>query len=215
MLRCEKRLLLRCLVVSPAMLLACPADNSPPSLDETGTGETGSSDEVPLPGGPGCEANWYDIDGDAVLLSPSEPEAFDGSLTEPMAFVDFSGPPPPIRQYEEPQIDPVFAELTFEQFAAQYATPYGNQWFVEGDQAMSDDGLHALYDYLHAEALQAQTEGPVPVAATFSVDGFDATWSSGEKLALTWCFGRIMPSPLTNPETHAEHVDLALRTMEC
>jgi hypothetical protein len=193
MLRCEKRLLLRCLVVSPAMLLACPADNSPPSLDETGTGETGSSDEVPLPGGPGCEANWYDIDGDAVLLSPSEPEAFDGSLTEPMAFVDFSGPPPPIRQYEEPQIDPVFAELTFEQFAAQYATPYGNQWFVEGDQAMSDDGLHALYDYLHAGALQAQTEGPVPVAAYFAVGDFDSTWSSGEKLAMTWCLGRIMP----------------------
>jgi hypothetical protein len=201
-------------MLTPATQLACPADDGFASLDETGTEDGGASAPVPLPGGPGCEANWYALDGEAVPPSAGEPEAFGGSLAAPIAFVEFSGPPPPTRQYEEQQIDPVFAELTFEQFAAQYATRSGNQWFVEEDQAMSDDGLHALYEYLHEGASQSQTEGPVPVAATYSVDGFDSTWSSGEKLAMTWCLGRIMPSPFTNAETHDEHVDLALRTME-
>ncbi len=200
--------------MTPAMLVACVPDDGPPSLDDTGTGDTGSSEDGPLPEGPGCEANWYDIDGDPVPSMAGEPEAFDGSLSEPMAFVEFSGPPPPVRQHGEVEIDPIFAELSFEEFVARYATPAGNQWFVEEDQAISTEGLHALYEYLRAEALQAQATGPVPVAAHWFQGGFDSTWSSGEKLALTWCLGRIMPSPVTDAELHAEHVDLALRTME-
>ena len=202
------------MALMPATQVACSADDELPSLRETGTGETGSDEDIPLPGGPGCEANWYAIDGDAVPLSENEPEAIGGSLAEPMASIDFSGPPPRTRVYDELEIDPVFAELTFDQFAATYATSAGNQWFVEGDQAMTDDGLRALYDYLHGEALQAQTSGAVPVAATFAEGNFDSVWSSGEKLAITWCLGRIMPSPNVDAETHAEHLDLALRTME-
>ncbi|MFO7561807.1 MAG: hypothetical protein R6X02_04135 [Enhygromyxa sp.] len=202
-------------LLAPASLWACAVDDGPPSLDGGDTrGDDSARDIIPLPSGPGCEANWYDIDGGPAVPLATEPEAFNGSLATSIELIEFSGPPHPPRDYDAREVDPVFADLTFEQFTSLYATPVGNQWFVEEDQAMTDSALRALYDYLHGRPSHTQPAEPVPAAANYAVNGFDSNWSAGKKLALTWCIGWIMPSPILDEEKHSENLDIALQTME-
>lgn len=190
-------------------LAGCSDGDVLPQLGDTS--DTGGEQE-PLPGGDDCEPNWYEIDGPPVPIDLDGPDALrSGSLAVHRSTIVFDGPPPPVRTSTPTPIDPVFAKLSFDEFASQYATPYGRDWFVDGDQAMTDAGLHALYDDLHTRA-SALTKTTAPKASTYTVGGFDAAWSSSRKLSLTWCLGRIMP--LLNQELHEEHVTLALATMQ-
>ncbi|KIG12932.1 hypothetical protein DB30_00888 [Enhygromyxa salina] len=111
-------------------------------------------------------------------------------------------------------MDPVFADMSFETFAARHGERAGDHWFVEGDQAMTDADFRSLYEWLRTEASAAAPHTPVPVAATYAEEGFDAAWSSGRKLSLTWCVGRVMPSPSTNEEDHEAHYAHLVETVE-
>lgn len=61
-----------------ASLLLVGAVACADSVDHPSLGETGDEDEqdVPLPGGQDCDANWYDIDGAPVPL------AFEGARSD-------------------------------------------------------------------------------------------------------------------------------------
>jgi hypothetical protein len=203
-----------CLALGSCLVLSACVDDEidVPPLGET-AGETASDDEgEPLPTGENCGPNWYEIDGVAIAAQFDEPEARSGALTDLGVRVEFSGPVPPTVVVPPEPFDPSFAGMTHEQFVARYAEPYGHDWFVEGDQPMTDATLRELSEQLRAPLEVA--DGATPRAATFEVGGFDATWSSSRKLALTWCLGRIMPSPFTNQETHDLHVKRTLEAIE-
>ena len=150
-----------------------------------------------LPGGDDCSDNWYAIDGPAIEPLPDGPEAFSGSLASHRSRIEFTAPPVPPRSYEPVPVRPTFADMSFEQFVARYAEPAGNDWFIEGDQAITNADLRALYEHLHGQGGSTVPGQAVPTTAAFAIEGFDAAWSSGRKLALTWCLGRVMPSPET------------------
>jgi hypothetical protein len=193
--------------------MACSSDEIIPPLGEGGS-ETGGDSGPPLPGGDDCDLNWYAVDGPAVAQQLDGPEAFNGSLASYRSHIEFTGPAIPPREYQPRPVSADFARMSFETFAARYAEPSGSDWFVEGDQAMTHADFRALYDHLHGEVSSEHAGEPVPAAAAYAIEGFDAAWSSGRKLALTWCIGRVMPSPSTNQETHEAHLAHLLETME-
>jgi hypothetical protein len=202
------------LVLAVGVLSACSHEEPiPPLGGETG-GSDGGEDHEPLPGGEGCEANWYAVDGDPVPHQQVGPEALSGSLANYQSQIEFTAPPKRPRTYEPAPVDPVFAGMGFETFAARYGERVGNDWFVEGDQPMTDSDFRALHERLRVEASSAAPNTPVPVAAAYGVGGFDAAWSSGRKLALTWCVGRIMPSPFSDQEEHEAHYAHMVETVE-
>lgn len=183
-------------------------DDAPP-LDETGTG--GDEDRV-LPGGAQCEMNWFAVDGPAVPPSPDDdgPEAFGGSLARVDGEVAFTRGVAP-RDIEPPASPSTLPSMSYEAFTAHYATAYGRDWFVEGDQPMTDLALRTLYERLQADA---PTDEPTPASAAFNEDGYDEAWSSGRKLALTWCIGHIMPSATFNPAQHEINLTRTIEAME-
>ncbi len=102
--------------------------------------------------------------------------------------------------------------MSHEEFVALYAEPRGHDWIVEGDQPLTNAALLALSEQLRGEA--GSPRGPTPVAANYAEGGFDAAWSSSRKLSLTWCIGRIMPSPNVDAETHELNFTRTIETME-
>ncbi|WP_106088878.1 FG-GAP-like repeat-containing protein [Enhygromyxa salina] len=192
--------------------MACSQDEVIPPLGESG-GTDGGDSGPPLPGGDDCGENWYAIDGAPVPQELNGPEAFGGSLANHQSRIEFTGPARQPDHVVPTPINAAFGQMTFEEFAARYAERVGNYWFVEGDQAMTDADLHALYDRLHEQASKG-AQPPVPTAAAYDEGGFDAAWSSGRKLTLTWCVGWVLPSLSANEELHAEHVALLIETME-
>lgn len=200
------------------LLLLLPSACGEPSAGEVGdtgeVGETGEVDEQIGPGGPGCD-EWYVHDGPPAESVPVLPEQFDGDLQARARVMQLTGASSdevlalagPSPRPREPAQD-----LSYEQFIAQFATPWQGGWLIETDQFVTDSRLRALYGaYIDAAESPNQT---TPASAVWSVDDIDSTWSGGRKLKLTWCVGRVFPTGGGMEDLNDQHYEQIVRYME-
>ena len=200
--------------------IGCTDDLST-SEDEFGS-ETGDSEpDGPGPHGPGCNENWYPLDGSPIEEQGELPEFMPQAEASPAERrIEFSGPPPAIVSelaVPDSNTEPASLEpLSWQAFVAKFARPTKGGWFVEEDLFRTHEELHE--DYL-AYSLRASDPDESESASTLlglQTDDIDDVWSGPRRIALTWCVGWVRPSPNNpnNAELHAERYDRIVRAVE-
>jgi hypothetical protein len=208
---------LRVLFMS-ASCIGCYDNGLPPAEDEfAGTG--GMETEGPGPLGPGCDENWYSVDGPPVEPQDELPEfASPANRALVEQRIEFSGPPPAVVHgvgSPIPKTAPL-EPLSWEEFVAKFARPTEGGWFVEMDLFRTPEELHR--DYAAYSLRAKDPDGPKSshTLIGFNEDDVDEVWSGPRKLALTWCVGWVRPSPV-NPDDadlHAERYNRIVRAVE-